>query len=1482
MKYIQITILLLFVFLVNGVYSQIVKEQTALKVAENVYQQIQQIQAMSKITPVIEIINDKNGQAAYYVFKYGSANGYIVISAEKNVFPLLAYSSKGIWDSDSPCPAHDDWMNTYVLQIEDVRQNNIKATQEIISQWNKYTQNDPGATKSTRLIVGPFTDYITWDQNCLYNDSCPPDAAGPCGHAYAGCVASAMSIVMKYHHHPNTGTGSHSYSHPTYGTLSANFASTDYNFASMPDFIAEAYVAQLMYQTGVSVDMNYGPTGSSASTSVAVNSLVTFFNYSSSAYYDLKANHTDPVWEGMVKTELDNSRPLLYRGQGTGGHAFVCDGYDDNYSGGGLTYFHFNWGWSGAYNGYYHLSNLNPGGNNFTSDQAAGFNIEPRTDITPTSDFNADANTACVGSSVNFYDMSSYSPNGWSWTFPGGASGSSTSEDPTETYNTPGLYDVTLTASNASGAGTTESKTGFIRVCNTPVSATCYPITTTLGNYWYGIIHVKLSNLDHYSGDALYDSGCLDLICSHSADLTPGSTYNLDIMVRVGSSGNAHTYVWIDFNNDGDFTDAGETMVNNEISSVASSYNTFSTSLTMPSSPTTGTMLRMRVWTDYTTAGSPCSNAVIGQSEDYGIYFVAGPSAPVATAATNISQTAFDANWNASTSATGYYLDVATDAGFTSFVSGYDNLDVGNVTTKNVTGLNAGSDYYYRVRAYNANGTSGNSNIISLTTTPNAPSAPVATAATNISQTSFDANWNVATGATGYYLDVATDAGFTTFVSGYDNLDVSNVTTYNVSGLSAATDYYYRIRAYNSGGTSGNSNVISLTTLPNPPNPPVATAATNISQTAFDANWNASTDTDDLTFTADGYYLDVATDAGFTSFVSGYQNLDVGNVTTYSVTALSAQTDYYYRVRAYNTGGTSSNSNVISVTTTPNAPSPPVATAATNIAQTSFDANWDASSGATGYYLDVATDNGFTSMVPGYDNLDVSNVTTYSVSGLSAQTDYYYRIRAYNTGGTSSNSNIISLTTLPNPPAAPVATAATNVQQTFFEANWDASTGATGYYLDVATDNGFTSMVPGYDNLDVSNVTTYNVTGLSAQTDYYYRVRAYNTGGASANSNVISVTTLPFDPNAPVALPATNIQQTSFDANWEAVAGAITYYLDVATDIAFTSFVAGYNNLNTGNVTIYSVSGLTGGTDYYYRVRSETGGGTSSNSNIIVVTTLPGVPLPPTALPASMIQASSFDANWDPSAGADGYYLDVATDNGFVNLLPSYDNLDVGNLTTYSVTGLDPDTYYYYRLRAYNISGTSGNSNIVEVITLMEIPLPPVAINATLIQSHSFNANWEPSLGADAYYLDVSSDNSFGSYLPGFENLDVGNTNTYAVTGVSPNSTYYYRLRAYNNGGTSGNSNTVSVTTLPVGLSENNLQVKIFSLHAKVIITTKGFDNIEGEAYVYSMGGLVLLKKKLDNADENILNPGVRNQICIVKTIINGKQYIEKVFVSGY
>ena len=388
---------------------------------------------------------------------------------------------------------------------------------------------------------------------------------------------------------------------------------------------------------------------------------------------------------------------------------------------------------------------------------------------------------------------------------------------------------------------------------------------------------------------------------------------------------------------------------------------------------------------------------------------LATPSTPVSSAATNITQTGFSANWNASSGATGYYLDVSTSSTFVSFVTGYSNKSVGNVLSSSVSGLTAGTTYYYRVRAFNSAGTSVSSNIITAKTlTVSIPVAPVATTATNITQTGFSANWNASSGATGYYLDVSTSSTFASFVTGYSSKSVGNVLSSSVSGLTVGTTYYYRVRAFNSTGTSVSSNIITAKTLTvSIPVAPVATTATNITQTGFSANWNASS-------SATGYYLDVSISSTFASFVTGYSSKSVGNVLSSSVSGLTAGTIYYYRVRAYNSSGTSPNSStilvqlpsVLSVNLTPYQPAGwdnKIVLSTTTGTNTSSSVIYDNQS----IYLDWAVINNGTSNITAtfYTSLYVDGVLkiTWNTPGLVSS--YYAYVYDYNVGTLSSGTH---------------------------------------------------------------------------------------------------------------------------------------------------------------------------------------------------------------------------------------------------------------------------------------------------------------------------------------------------------------------------------------------------------------------------------------------------------------------------------------------
>ncbi len=289
----------------------------------------------------------------YYIFNVANQGGYVIISADDHAYPVLAYGLGGNYIESEFPPAFFELMESYKLQMIEIIEEKLPSTSEIDAVWNAYL-SDP-FQKGTLSTVGPLLS-TNWDQSPYYNDSCP-------GGSVTGCVATAMAQVMKYWAHPHKGKGSHTYS-SNYGMLSVDFSKATYNYNNMPDVVnsPNADVAKLMYHCGVSVNMNYSPYGSGASMSDARLAMVQYFKYSNNTLDQWKTSFNNIYWEILLRADLINKRPLLYAG---GSHAFVCDGFQYP------NHFHFNFGWGGMADGYFYITNINPSGGNFTSQQIA-------------------------------------------------------------------------------------------------------------------------------------------------------------------------------------------------------------------------------------------------------------------------------------------------------------------------------------------------------------------------------------------------------------------------------------------------------------------------------------------------------------------------------------------------------------------------------------------------------------------------------------------------------------------------------------------------------------------------------------------------------------------------------------------------------------------------------------------------------------------------------------------------------------------------------------------------------------------------------------------------------------------------------------------------------------------------------------------------------------------------------------------------------
>ncbi len=370
-----------------------VPQDAARAIAANFYR-IQQGQAPDFLTLVQA--DEYDDRAVFYIYQINASDGFVIVSGDDQVYPILGYSLKGQYVVDDQAPQVTTWLEKYHNEIVYIINEDAPATSQISTAWTKF-RNAETPSNVLRNTVGPLLQ-VGWDQAPNYNAQCPFNTQYN-DRTVTGCVATAMAMVMKYWSYPAQGSGFHSYDTQAYGTLSANFGSATYNWAAMPNQIssANAEIAQLMYHCGVSVEMTYGvgQTGGSSAYVVAAASPVqhcaeyaykTYFGYDASTLVGvMRQTQTDQQWIAMMKAELDAGRVMQYAGIGSGGgHTWVCDGYDDN------NFFHMNWGWSNQNNGFFNLDALNPtslgtggGDGGFNSNQQVIKGIKPPGGTTP-------------------------------------------------------------------------------------------------------------------------------------------------------------------------------------------------------------------------------------------------------------------------------------------------------------------------------------------------------------------------------------------------------------------------------------------------------------------------------------------------------------------------------------------------------------------------------------------------------------------------------------------------------------------------------------------------------------------------------------------------------------------------------------------------------------------------------------------------------------------------------------------------------------------------------------------------------------------------------------------------------------------------------------------------------------------------------------------------------------------------------------------
>lgn len=378
-------LLLLFSFILSlfSLGAESVDVQTAQTIAENfAYQAQKNIKNLRSTNPVsVSLVytfveqpvsglrNQTSEKADVYVFNIGRENGFVIVSGDDRVRPVIAYATEGSFVAEQMPENLASWMKHYQDEIRHAVTTQWEATDLIKEEWNKYLT---GTFRSTQKVL---LQTANWDQQEPYNRMCPQL---PQGIPPTGCVATAMGIVMKYYNYPLQaihGVSAYGGVSITYDKYDWNNMLMEYKDGNYTDEQARA-VAKLLFHCGANVKMQYEINESVAYMTDIAPALMNTFGYSKQIRYINKNynNYSWNEWITLLKKELDAQRPVIYSGKSiSAAHAFICDGYNSDET------YHINWGWGGTSNGNYLLTVLDPSGkgDGYIADPCMLVGIEP-------------------------------------------------------------------------------------------------------------------------------------------------------------------------------------------------------------------------------------------------------------------------------------------------------------------------------------------------------------------------------------------------------------------------------------------------------------------------------------------------------------------------------------------------------------------------------------------------------------------------------------------------------------------------------------------------------------------------------------------------------------------------------------------------------------------------------------------------------------------------------------------------------------------------------------------------------------------------------------------------------------------------------------------------------------------------------------------------------------------------------------------------
>jgi len=791
------------------------------------------------------------------------------------------------------------------------------------------------------------------------------------------------------------------------------------------------------------------------------------------------------------------------------------------------------------------------------------------------------------------------------------------------------------------------------------------------------------------------------------------------------------------------------------------------------------------------------------------------PLAPGSQVLQDSSNVSF--RWGNVTTADNYQFQLSLTSDFTKTV--LDTISVSDTIT--ITALNTSEEYFWRVRSTNIAGFSNWSPVLSFKTKSSRPSKVNLISPSNTQKDVVltpTLVWSKTRASSKYKIELSNSG---TFPSGSTLIYTVNVdTVFQVPKLSQGLVYNWRVTAINEEGVEGeSSSAFSFTTINSatPSVAPVLISPTNTKDslgTSIQFSWQAVSG-------ALSYRIQLSKDLGFNTIV--YDNKAV-NTNEIVINNLLTSQEYFWRVSASNSAGEGPWSPKWFFTTIFVQPGIPVQNTPingfTNVTLPPL-LRWDPVQGAESYEIQFSLQNNFESDFSQFTvdtNLFVLNSATNSST-------YYWRVRAINKVGESSWSPIWTFTTIVNLPNQITLTSPQNDSRNVALTtvlNWSEVAEIQFYRLQVSESNNFTSKVI----TDVqANTTSFSQSRLRGGTKYYWRVAAVNIAGQGDWSTTRSFTTIPPVPEPPTLIFPANSNQFIVKPDslvWQSLGIVDSYQIQLSKnqDLELEQdYLINLSNLPTSKLDFRDTSPLESNTVYYWRVRAKNISGTSEWSPTWPFRTNPGRPSqvklidPVDKKIIDDIQSLIF--KWAPADSALFYQLDIADSDKFIVYLLPRITQDTLSFKIPTQTSLPPNETFYWRVRAGN-NFSAGNQfgDWSEIRSFVTKPNPPDSvrlkspINGYLNARRNQILRWEKQTQVTRYFVEVATSDDFVNLVK--KDSLSAEVDSLKIFLQAFNQSYYWRVRAENQGGKGKWSKVNQITTFNYPSTINTVYTQPF------------------------------------------------------------------------